>query len=245
MQNRVIAWIWIRDNGNHSIINVRKGEIDGMIHILIVDDHLLVCEGTRNVLEREGDFQVDITTSASEAEQMIEQRAYDICLLDWCMSDMSGIELSKRILEKQPTAKIVIYTGYDIVPFLNYFIESGITGFVSKTASSEQLVTAIRCALRDEAVIPVHVLRQLCRCGAKENMDENGQLAVLSSLEQELLMEVANGLCNKDIAEKHHTSQRTIERHLSRIFTKLHVSSRIEAVEKAKQLGLIPEHHML
>ncbi|KAF0995284.1 response regulator transcription factor [Geobacillus sp. TFV-3] len=216
-----------------------------MARILIVDDHRLVCEGTKRMLEGEQDFQVDFVTSAKEAEQMIEQRTYDVFLLDWCMSDVSGIELSKRILQKQPNAKIVIYTGYDIVPFLNYFIESGITGFVSKTASSEQLVTAIRCALRDEAVIPVHFLRQLHRCEGKEKMEENEQPAVLSHLEQELLMEVANGLCNKDIAKKHHTSQRTIERRLSRIFTKLHVSSRIEAVEKAKQLGLIPEHHML
>lgn len=216
-----------------------------MARILIVDDHLLVCEGTKNVLEREGDFQVDITTSASEAEQMIEQRAYDVFLLDWCMPDMSGIELSKRIVQKQPNAKIVIYTGYDVVPFLNPFIESGITGFVSKTASSEQLVTAIRCALRDEAVIPVHFLRQLRRCEGKEKKEENEQPAVLSHRELELLTEVANGLCNKDIAKKHHTSQRTVERRLSRIFTKLHVSSRIEAVEKAKQLGLIPEHHIL
>lgn len=216
-----------------------------MARILIVDDHLLVCEGTKNVLECEGDFQVDMAISASEVEQMIELRTYDVCLLDWCMPDMSGLELSRRILQKQPNAKIIIFTGYDVVPAFNYLIESGITGFVNKTASSEQLVTAIRCALRDEAVIPVHILRQLRRCGAKENMDENGQLAVLSSLELELLTEVANGLCNKDIANKHHTSQRTIERHLSRIFTKLRVSSRIEAVEKAKQLGLIPEHHML
>lgn len=216
-----------------------------MAHILIVDDHRLVCEGTKNVLEREGDFQVDIVTSASEAEQIVEQRAYDVCLIDWCMPDMSGIELSKRILQKQPNAKIVICTGYDVVPFFNYFIELGITGFVSKTASSEQLITAIRCALRDEAVIPVHVLYQLYRCEVKEKMGEDEQPAVLGHSELELLLEVANGLCNKDIAKKHHTSQRTVERRLSRIFKKLHVSSRIEAVEKAEKLGLIPEHHML
>ncbi|MCZ0756243.1 response regulator transcription factor [Anoxybacillus sp. J5B_2022] len=216
-----------------------------MARILIVDDHLLVCEGTKNVLEREGDFQVDITTSASEAEQMIEQRAYDICLLDWCMSDMSGIELSKRILEKQPTSKIVIYTGYDIVPFFNYFIESGITGFVSKTASSEQLVTAIRCALRDEAVIPVHVLRQLRLFEVKARMGEEEDHIALDMFERNILIEVANGLSNKEIARKHCMSQRSLERQLSRIFSKLCVSSRIEAVEKAKQLGFIPEHYML
>jgi len=216
-----------------------------MARILIVDDHLLVCEGTKNVLECEGDFQVDITTSASEAEQMIEQRAYDVCLLDWCMPDMSGIELSKRILEKQPNAKIVIYTGYDIVPFLNYFIESGITGFVSKTASSEQLITAIRCALRDEAVIPVHVLRQLRLFEVKARMGEEEEHIALDMFEQNILIEVANGLSNKEIARKHCMSQRSLERQLSRIFSKLCVSSRIEAVEKAKQLGFTPEHYML
>lgn len=216
-----------------------------MIHILVVDDHRLVGEGTKNMLESEQDFQVELVTSGTEAEQMMEQRTYDVFLLDWRMPDMSGIELSKRILEKQPNAKIVIYTGYDIVPFLNYFIESGITGFVSKTASSEQLVTAIRCALRDEAVIPVHVLRQLRLFEVKARMEEEVEHIALDMFEQNILIEVANGLSNKEIARKHCMSQRSLERQLSRIFSKLRVSSRIEAVEKAKQLGLIPEHYML
>ncbi|ADI25413.1 response regulator transcription factor [Geobacillus sp. C56-T3] len=216
-----------------------------MIHILVVDDHRLVGEGTKNMLESEQDFQVELVTSGTEAEQMMEQRTYDVFLLDWRMPDMSGIELSKRILEKQPNAKIVIYTGYDIVPFLNYFIESGITGFVSKTASSEQLVTAIRCALRDEAVIPVHVLRQLRLFEVKARMEEEVEHITLDMFEQNILIEVANGLSNKEIARKRCMSQRSLERQLSRIFSKLRVSSRIEAVEKAKQLGLIPEHYML
>lgn len=215
-----------------------------MIHILIVDDHRLVGEGTKNMLENEQDFQVELVTSGTEAEQMMEQRTYDVFLLDWRMPDMSGTELSKRILQKQPNAKIVIYTGYDVAPFFNYLIESGITGFVSKTATSEQLITAIRCALRDEAVIPVHLLRQLHLCEVKANV-ENEAPVTLSQFEQEILIKVANGFNNKDIAKQHHTSQRSIERHLSRIFTKLHVSSRVEAVEKAKQLGFIPELHML
>jgi two-component system, NarL family, competent response regulator ComA len=210
-----------------------------MIHILIVDDHRLVGEGTKNMLESEQYFQVELVTSGTEAEQMMEQRTYDVFLLDWHMPGMSGIELSKRILQKQPNAKIVMYTGYDIAPFFNYLIESGITGVVSKTSTSEQLITAIRCALRDEAVIPVHLLRQLHLCEVKVNIEESEHYVALSQLEQDILMEVANGLNNKDIAKKYHISQRSVERHLSRIFTKLHVSSRIEAVEKSKQLGII------
>ncbi|KYD09180.1 response regulator transcription factor [Saccharococcus caldoxylosilyticus] len=216
-----------------------------MIHILIVDDHRLVGEGTKNMLESEQDFQVELVTSGTEAEQIIEQRTYDVYLLDWRMRDINGIELSKRILQKQPNAKIVIYTGYDVVPFFNYLIESGVTSFISKTATRDQLITAIRCTLRDEAVIPVHLLRQLRLREVRAKIEENGKQAALSQLEQEILMEVANGLCNKDIAKKRYISQRSVERHLSHIFTKLHVSSRIEAVEKAKQLGLIPELDML
>ncbi|MEW5323776.1 response regulator transcription factor [Geobacillus thermoleovorans] len=216
-----------------------------MARILIVDDHRLVCEGTKSMLEGEQDFQVDFVTSAKEAEQMIEQRAYDVYLIDWQIPDMIGSELSARILQKQPNAKIVMYSGHEMTSSFNYLIESGITGFVSKTASSEQLVTAIRCALRDEAVIPVHVLRQLRLFEVKARTGEEVEHIALDMFEQNILIEVANGLSNKEIARKHCMSQRSLERQLSRIFLKLRVSSRIEAVEKAKQLGLIPEHYML
>jgi two-component system competent response regulator ComA len=216
-----------------------------MIHILIVDDHHLVGEGTKKMLEAEQDFWAELVTSSAEVEQIIEQRTYDVYLFDLYMPNLNGIELSKRILQKQPNAKIVIYTGYEIGPFFNHLIESGITGFVSKTATSEQLITAIRCALRDEAVIPVHLLRQLHLCEVKANIAESEKYVALSQLEQEILIEVANGLSNKDIAKKHHISQRSVERHLSRIFTKLHVSSRLEAIRKGEKLGLIPELHLL
>jgi two-component system, NarL family, competent response regulator ComA len=79
-----------------------------MIHILVVDDHRLVGEGTKNILESEQDFHVELVTSGTEAEQIMEQHTYDVYLLDWRMPDISGIELSKRILHKQPNAKIVI-----------------------------------------------------------------------------------------------------------------------------------------
>jgi len=210
-----------------------------MVSILIVDDHRLVGEGTKSMLENERDFQVELATSGAEAERVIKQHTYDVYLLGWHMPDMSGMELSKRIYRKQPDAKIIMYAGYDITPFFNYLIESGVTGFVSKAATGEQLITAIRCALRDEAVIPVHLLRQLHICEVKAAID-NDVLITLSQFEQDILIKVANGFNNREIAKEYHTSQRSIERHLSRIFTKLRVSSRIEAVEKAKTLGIIP-----
>ncbi|MBS2772127.1 response regulator transcription factor [Anoxybacillus rupiensis] len=214
-----------------------------MIHILVVDDHRLVGEGTKKVLENEPDFHVELVTSGKDVEPIIERYTYDAYLLDWQMPGISGVELGKRILQKQPDAKIVMYTGYDIAPFFHYLIESGITGFVSKTATSEQLITAIRCALRNEAVVPVHLLRRMRLSEVKDRTQE-GEPVALSPLEQEILMEVANGLGNKEIAKKCHISQRSIERQLSRIFAKLQVSSRIEAVEKARKLGLISAIHM-
>lgn len=216
-----------------------------MIQILVVDDHRLVCEGTKNMLEKESDFQVEVATSGTETRKLMEKRIYDLFLLDWSMPDISGIELSKFILRNQSNAKIVIYTEFDVIPVINHLLESGITGFVSKTVTREQLVTVIRCALRDEAVIPVNILRQLHCCEVKAKFEESEEHIVLSHIEQEILLDVANGTRNKDIAKKHFISQRSVERHLSRIFSKLNVSSRIEAVEKARQVGIIPGLNLL
>ena len=89
-----------------------------MIHILVVDDHRLVGEGTKNILESEQDFQVELVTSGTEAEQMMEQRTYDVYLLDWRMPDMSGTELSKRILQNNRMRKLSSIPDMTLLLFL-------------------------------------------------------------------------------------------------------------------------------
>ncbi|MFB6467471.1 response regulator [Cytobacillus sp. Hz8] len=213
-----------------------------MIHVLIVDDHPAVGEGTRAIIEQESDMKADVITDSEQVIHTIQNKSYEVYLIDLYMPKLNGLGLTKLILQHDPDATILIYTGFDIVTHYNLLIDAGIAGFISKTATREQLVTAIRCALRDEAVIPLQLLKQLRRVETgpttNEGLQNLGDIT-LSSKEQQILDGIAKGLTNKAIAINLSMSQRTIEYNLTKIFSKLGVSSRTEALMKAKEFGLL------
>lgn len=212
-----------------------------MIEILLVDDHPSVGEGTKMMIEKETDMSVSVVFSGLEALELIKENTYHVMLFDLNMPAISGLELTRRVMAINSDSIVLIYSGYDISAHYNILIESGVAGFISKTSSREQLISAIRCALRGEAVIPVSLLKQLRRndvrsgAGLSQKIDD----VSISEKEQEILQEVANGLSNKEIASLLIMSQRTVEYNLTRIFEKLNVRSRSEAIVVAKRLGLI------
>lgn len=212
-----------------------------MIEILLVDDHPSVGEGTKMLIEKEQDMNVTVASTGLEALEMIKQRQFDIMLFDLNMPVINGLEMTRRVMSINSDAIILIYSGYDISAHFNYLIESGVSGFLSKTSSREQIVAALRCALRGEAVIPVTLLKQLRRSEVRfgASSGQNLQDVSINEREQEILQEVANGLSNKEIASVLLTSQRSVEYNLTRIFEKLNVRSRSEAIVVAKRLGLI------
>ncbi len=213
-----------------------------MIHVLIVDDHPAVGAGTRAMIDQEEDMKATVLSDAEKVMAHLEENSYTIYLIDLYMPKINGVDLTKMILQVDPDAKILIYTGFDLVAHYNLLIEAGIAGFMSKTATQEQLITGIRCALREEVVIPLQLLKQLRRVNTgpstSEGEEDLGDMT-LSSKEQQILEEVAKGLTNKAIALNLSMSQRTIEHHLTKIFTKLGVSSRTEALLKAREYGLL------
>lgn len=213
-----------------------------MIKILLVDDHPSVVEGTKNMIEQDPDMQVTVILSAMEALELVKTENFDVMLFDLNMPVINGLELTKRMMAANPDSRILIYTGYEISPNFNFLIESGVSGFVSKTVTREQLINAIRCALRDEAVIPISLLKQLRRRDIRLNQSKEEKAieeVSINEREQEILQEVANGSSNKDIAGKLLMSQRTVEYNLTRIFEKLGVRSRSEAIVEARRLNLI------
>ncbi|NMM53250.1 response regulator transcription factor [Paenibacillus aquistagni] len=211
-----------------------------MIRILLVDDHPSVGEGTKTMLEQDPQIRVNVVLSAVEALEEVKKDQYDIILCDLNMPTISGLELTKRLIQEKPDRKVLIYTGYEINSHFNLLIESGVSGFVSKTVSREQLLNAIYCCMRDEAIIPLSLLRQLRRSEIKfKRGDKTFEEASINEREQEILQEVAEGRSNKDIAAKLHMSQRTVEYNLTRIFEKLGVRSRSEAIVEAARLGLV------
>lgn len=219
-----------------------------MIQILLVDDHPSVGEGTKRMIEQEEDMKMTVLSSSVEALELLQTRSFDVMLFDLNMPVINGLELTRRVKGIHSDTAILIYTGYDIYSHFNLLVEAGASGFVSKTASREQLVSAIRCALRGEAIIPIDLLRQLRRNDAKpvSNTDEILLEHVsVNKKEQAILEEVAKGKNNREIADTFSMSQRTVEYHLTRLFGKLNVRSRAEAVMEAKRLGLIPSEEFL
>ncbi|WP_042347365.1 response regulator transcription factor [Bacillus massiliigorillae] len=212
-----------------------------MINILLVDDHVSVAEGTKALLEQTNKFSVSICFSPNDVLQKMKATKYDLFLFDLYMPELNGIELSKIVFEKNPEARIIIYTGYDLNTHFNLIVESGVSGFISKTASNKQLVRAIECALNDEVIIPLqlfHSLRKSKGIGVIEGNDRKINVS-LTEREQEILICVSKGLTNKEISEKLIVSQRLVEYDLTSIFQKLKVKSRTEALMKASKYQLL------
>jgi len=218
-----------------------------MIRILLADDHPAVMEGTKVILEQQGDMKVYGANSAREALRRVREEEYDVMLFDLHLADGNGIDLAKQVLKLRPDAVILIYTGFEFHNHFNLMIEAGISGFILKTSGGEQLVTAVRCAARGEAVLPIPLMRQLRRAAmhSPEPAGKDGGSLAISSKEFEILKQIAQGKSNRDIAELLLMSQRSLEYGLTNLFVKLGVKSRVEAAIKAKQLGFLADSDFL
>lgn len=215
-------------------------KVNNMINLLIVDDHLVVGEGTKRLLEEESDFKVQVVSSSKVASELIKTKKFDVYLLDLQMPELNGLELTREIKNTISNAKIIIYTGHDIAAHFNYLVEIGVSGFISKTTSKKQFIRSIRCALDEEVVLPLDLLFQLRRTETQV-MIEGGEEVSLTSREEEILLKVAKGMNNDEIAEELYMSKRNVERSLTSIFKKLKVDSRVDLIIKGRELGIIPE----
>lgn len=219
-----------------------------MIQILLVDDHPAVGMGTKSMIEQDESIKVTVVTSGEKALELIQHgEAFDVYLFDLYMPTINGLELTKRVIKFDSEAVILIYTGFDIEPHFNLLVEAGVNGFISKTASLEQLNSAIKCALRNEAVVPVTLLKQLRRSDAKATVGKDGEIENVSINEKEqfILYQISLGKSNQEIAQTLFMSQRTVEYKITNIFRKLKVRSRAEAVMKGKEIGLIPDQKII
>ncbi|OWR32475.1 DNA-binding response regulator [Saccharibacillus sp. O23] len=213
-----------------------------MLNILLLDDHPAVTEGTKLILERENEFRVTALNTFEGLLERVRREHFDVMLFDLFMPPFNGIELASEVIAEIPNACILIYTGFDIAPHLNRLIDCGLSGYVPKTATREQLVGAIRCATRKEVVLPLDVFRAM-RKNQQEVRAELQPSARPALLERdiEILRQIAKGKGNRLIAEQMCMSQRSLEYQLTHLFQKLGVKSRIEAAGKAKDIGILDD----
>ncbi|MGX6444418.1 response regulator transcription factor [Neobacillus sp. K501] len=210
------------------------------MEILLVDDHRSVVEGTKMLIEAEKDMNVTIETDVYLVPDLVRLKEFDVILFDLYMPNMNGADLARKVIEDVPDAIILIYSGFEIGPHFNLLMESGVSGFISKTSTREQLVQAIRSAARKEAIIPMQLLKQLRRKEIVLQGQTPNDKTTISQKEDKLLRELAKGHSNKEISKTLLISQRSLEYSLTELFQKLNVNSRVEAIKKAKSLGILP-----
>ncbi|MEW9701486.1 response regulator [Paenibacillus sp. SI8] len=217
-----------------------------MVQIMIVDDYSLVGEGLKTLIEQEDDMGVTVVSSILETLEHMRKRTIDVILIDVKKSIIHEIESTRQVHALYDKTPILIYSGFDLSPYYNLLVESGISGFLSKKSTREQLITAIRCAHHGETVIPTLLFKQLRRTDIRVMLSGEGTAAEEISInekEQAILQEVIKGKSNKEVASTLLMSQRAVEYHLTQIFSKLNVRSRVEAINIAKHHGLISEIH--
>ena len=206
------------------------------IRILVVDDHQVVREGLRHMLQLESDMEVvGEASNAKETLAQVESLSPDIILMDIKMPGTDGIELTRQLKEKQPSCNIIMLTLYD--EYLTEAIEAGAAGYLLKDIKREELIKAIRAVHQGRSSLNLSLSRdQLAELAAPT---EDQQQASLSERELNILRMIANGVTTKEIADQLFLSQASVKRSVRLIFEKLGVRNRSEAVSEAYKRKLI------
>ncbi|HBJ01322.1 response regulator transcription factor [Lysinibacillus fusiformis] len=206
------------------------------MNILIIDDHPVVLDGTKTLLQDLVNVQIETEQDSAAVLLRMDTEAFQLFLIDINMKPINGIQLAEMIKKKQPEALIILYTGYELSDYYELLIEKKIDGLLSKLATKEQVIQTIQAALRGEILLAADFLDFVQQ---RSNLPNTQQEVLLSDKEQEILQLVAQGCTNKAIASAIGVTQRTVENYLSKLFVKLNVESRAEAVIVAKEKAWI------
>ena len=205
--------------------------------MLLVDDHQVVREGLRRMLEPDKDIKV--VGEAVNGEDAINQAALlspDVILMDIKMPDMDGIAATRQLKQKMPDVKVIILTLYGS-EYVIQAIEAGASGYILKDASREQLIQAIRDAYKGYSPLALSLTGQVLIELA--NLSRASRDSLLSERQSEILRLVAAGLTSKNIGAKLCISEPTVKKELTHIFAKLEVNDRTHAVSEAMKRKLI------
>ena len=203
------------------------------IRLVIADDHPVVRAGLEGMLAGQPDFEiVGEASSGVEAVELTAALHPDVVLMDLRMAGMDGVAATIQIRKQQPETPVLVLTTYDSDADIRRAIEAGATGYVLKDTPRSQLFSAIRAVAQGKSALAPAVLTRLLRY-VQTPVEE-----ALSTREIEVLILVARGSSNKEIARSLHISEATVKSHLIHIFSKLGVADRTAAVTVALERGL-------
>lgn len=204
--------------------------------MLLVDDHVLFREGVAEIFVAEEDLNVvGEADNGEDALELAQQQKPDIVLLDVEMPGMEAEEVVRRISHVLPSTKVIILTMHDEPRFVRSLLAAGASAYVVKSATREELLSTVRTVDRDNDRVIISVSRQTL-----EGL-EKGSGSILSPRELEVMTLAARGMSNARIASLLYISEGTVKRHLTNIYAKLSVTSRVDAVNRVFAEGLIPD----
>lgn len=199
------------------------------INVMITDDHAMIREGIKRLLEFDGDIKVIAEAGdGEECLELLKDINPDVLLLDINMPKKNGIEVLEKIKNDKLPLKVLMLTVHNEVEYLVKAVDIGVNGYILKDSESAELKKAIDSVVNGEnyiqpSLIPTLNARLVSRDTDKDKIDQ------LTKRELEVLIKVANGMFNKEIAISLNISERTVKNHISNIFKKIQVSDRTQA----------------
>ena len=215
------------------------GLIKMAIKIMIADDHSMIREGLKSLLELEGDIQV--VAEAEDGVDCLEKLKIctpDVLLLDINMPRKNGLEVLQTLKSSKSKIKVLVLTVHNEVEYLMKAVDIGVDGYILKDSESAELKKAIFSIVEGENYIQPSLIPSLNSKMIEKNRDE-GKIESLTKRELEVLKLLAVGMYNKEVAEKLNISERTVENHVSNIFKKIEVTDRTQAAVFAIRNNLI------
>ena len=214
-----------------------------MIKILIADDHLIIRQGLRLILETENDFEiVGEASDGAEALSLCKKLKPNVVLMDLRMPNMDGLTAIEKLRDEQPDVAVVILTTFNEDELMLRGLQAGARGYLLKDTDRSTLFDTIRAAARGETLLKPEIMaRVLAQKNAPAAKSKSDSTFNLTDREFEVLESVARGERSKEVAAHLGISERTVKAHLASIYQKLEVDSRAAAIAVAAQKGLLKE----
>ncbi len=215
--------------------------------VLLADDQPLLRMGFRMVLESQDDMVViGEAADGLEALELTAELTPDVVLMDVRMPGMDGIEATRRIVDQGLPSRVLILTTFDLDEYAHAALRAGASGFLLKDALPNDLLSGIRAVASGDAVVAPSVTRRLLDTYAhrllldsEDELNPEPHLEPLTPREREVLMQVAQGLSNSEIAAALHLTEATVKTHVGRILAKLRMRDRVQLVVFAYDIGLV------
>ncbi|MDO9086088.1 MAG: response regulator transcription factor [Anaerolineaceae bacterium] len=213
-----------------------------MIKILIADDHLIIRQGLRLILETEDDFEIVAEANdGAEALRLCVDINPDVVLMDLRMPGMDGLTAIEKLRESQPEIAVVILTTFNEDELMLRGLQAGARGYLLKDTDRAALFDSIRAAARGETLLKPEIMARVLSLAGGTRQGGKGSVSTieLTEREKEVLEAVARGERSKEVALHLGISERTVKAHLANIYEKLGVDSRAAAISVAMQKGLL------